>query len=351
MSPEDAVEIAKMLFGLINIVDVKEFVSYDDRNFYIKSAPPGDEDGTAAVPREFILKVNNAVDSENEAEIRAQNSMMMHLHACGIRCPVPLPDVEGQYVSSTVLKSLGGNAQRHAVRLITFLPGTLWDNIPQSEETLQVIGKFVGQVTAAMEAFHNLAAEARSHTWDLARVLDVAELTKHFEAAERREVVDGVLAKFKSVVLPRADKLRKAVIHGDINEQNLLLDPEGPEVTGLLDFGDILCSWQINEIAINMAYGMLKKEQPIVAASHLLAGYATERTVSEVEWEVLPTLVACRLAQSITLGNYSAIQDPSNKEYLLTTQESGWLCLKELWGTPVGEVLKIWKNAVAAATS
>jgi hypothetical protein len=54
------------------------------------------------------------------------------------------------------------------------------------------------------------------------------------------------------------------------------------------------------------------------------AGYATERTVSEVEWEVLPTLVACRLAQSITLGNYSAIQDPSNKEYLLTTQESGW---------------------------
>jgi Ser/Thr protein kinase RdoA (MazF antagonist) len=41
-------------------------------------------------------------------------------------------------------------------------------------------------------------------------------------------------------------------------------------VTGLLDFGDILCSWQINEIAINMAYGMLKKEQPIVAASHLL---------------------------------------------------------------------------------
>ena len=42
------------------------------------------------------------------------------------------------------------------------------------------------------------------------------------------------------------------------------------QVTGLIDFGDILHSWQINEIAITMAYGMLKKEDPVAAAGHLV---------------------------------------------------------------------------------
>lgn len=42
-----------------------------------------------------------------------------------------------------------------------------------------------------------------------------------------------MLAKFQRVVLPRAGALKKAVIHGDINEQNLLLHPDKPEVPPL----------------------------------------------------------------------------------------------------------------------
>lgn len=49
-------------------------------------------------------------------------------------------------------------------------------------------------------------------------------------------------------------------------------------MTGLLDFGDILHSWQINDIAITMAYGMLNKEAPLVAASHLLVRRALPQT-------------------------------------------------------------------------
>ena len=33
---------------------------------------------------------------------------------------------------------------------------------------------------------------------------------------------------------------------------------------------DILKTWQINEIAITMAYGMLKKDDPVAAAGHLV---------------------------------------------------------------------------------
>jgi len=276
LTQDDAVGLARQLFGFGEVAEVKEFVSYDDRNFYLKTDAPARTDWGNAT--EFILKINNAVDSEKEAEILAQNSMMLHLHAWGIRCPVPLKDVAGRYVASAVLKDLDGSAQRHSVRLLTFLPGSVWDKVPQPPETLRAIGRFVGQVSNALGGFHNPAAEARTHMWDLARVTDVTGLTRHFEQRERMEVVDAVLAKFQRVVLPRAGALKKAVIHGDINEQNLLLHPDKPEVTGLLDFGDILHSWQINDIAITMAYGMLNKEAPLVAASHLLVRRALPQT-------------------------------------------------------------------------
>lgn len=55
-------------------------------------------------------------------------------------------------------------------------------------------------------------------------------------------------------------------------------DAASAQVTGLLDFGDILHSWQINDIAITMAYGMLNKEAPLVAASHLLVRRALPQT-------------------------------------------------------------------------
>ena len=45
-----------------------------------------------------------------------------------------------------------------------------------------------------------------------------------------REVVHGILKRFRETVLPRGPELKKGVIHGDINEQNLLMHPEKPEV-------------------------------------------------------------------------------------------------------------------------
>ena len=56
----------------------------------------------------------------------------------------------------------------------------------QPPETLHAIGRFVGKVSRSLETFKHPAAESRSHVWDLARVLEVEDLTTHFESQERR---------------------------------------------------------------------------------------------------------------------------------------------------------------------
>jgi len=59
---------------------VKELVSYDDRNFYMKGTLPHHENGlqTSEIC-EFVLKILNHVDSENISFVNAQNEVMLHL--------------------------------------------------------------------------------------------------------------------------------------------------------------------------------------------------------------------------------------------------------------------------------
>lgn len=68
---------------------------------------------------------------------------------------------------------------------------------------------------------------------------------------------------------------------------------------------------------------------------------------------VLPTLVACRLACSATMGTYSYTKDPTN-EYLLEHSKPAWTSLKQwlaLDRTTLATALAAAAAAVAAPLS
>ena len=76
--------------------------------------------------------------------------------------------------------------------------------------------------------------------------------------------------QFEGEILPRLAKLRGSVIHNDANDYNLLVRGATPwerEVTGLLDFGDMVRTQTICELAIACAYAMLDKPDPLPAAA------------------------------------------------------------------------------------
>ena len=133
--------------------------------------------------------------------------------------------------------------------------------------------------------------------------------------------MDGVLADFKSIVLPLAPQLKKAVIHGDLNDQNVLIDETASAVLGVIDFGDMMHSWRVNEIAITAAYILIMLQydrsadaatppEPESALVALVQSYAALVPLTEEEWTVLPILISCRVAVSLTVGAYSSSKDP-----------------------------------------
>ena len=76
-----------------------------------------------------------------------------------------------------------------------------------------------------------------------------------------------------------------------------------------------------------------KANHALAAAALVLRGFAASYTLCEVEKRHLPTLIACRLACSATLGAFSYAQDPTNK-YLLLHAEPCWKALELFWALP-----------------
>ena len=124
--------------------------------------------------------------------------------------------------------------------------------------------------TGMCAALH--AGAVRFHMWDNANVMDVRGMAGAVAEPAHRAMVDEVLRDFETKVLPDAWKLRRGVLQNDANDQNIIVKVGGvggggglPVATpvGVIDFGDIVVSWRVNDIAIAIAYFMLGKTDPV----------------------------------------------------------------------------------------
>ena len=128
------------------------------------------------------------------------------------------------------------------------------------------------------------------------------------------------------------------VIHGDFNEQNVIVrrDSESTSVAvvGVIDFGDSEHGPYVFELAIAIMYCMLQSRivDPVDVCGYLLAGYLSRRqgALTAVERAALWPCVAARFAQSLTMGTYTYSVDPSNA-HVLATQKRGWALLRRIW--------------------
>jgi 4-aminobutyrate aminotransferase-like enzyme len=92
-------------------------------------------------------------------------------------------------------------------------------------------------------------------------------------------------------------------------------------VVGLIDFGDMVHSYTVGELAVAIAYVVLDKADPVATAARMVAGYAEEYPLTEDEIEALWGLVLMRLCMSACLAAHQHQQQPEN-EYLEISQSS-----------------------------
>ncbi|HEX6650436.1 MAG TPA: phosphotransferase [Pyrinomonadaceae bacterium] len=289
---ESAAAIADRYFGIR--ASASPLPSERDQNFLL----------TNSAREKFVLKIANALEAPEFLE--AQNLVFKHLATRVSFC---------QRVVAETVPVKGENGATHFARVVQYLPGVPLAQIkPQSSELLRDLGRKLGQLDRALADFDHPAVHRDFH-WDLANgnriVRDYGKLIRD---PALRELVSDFRIDFDTT-------LRRSVIHGDANDYNVLVNPNRMTVVGLLDFGDMVHSYTVGNLAIAIAYVVLDKADPITTARDVVEGYTSEFPLLENEIEAVWPLVLMRLCMSVCMAAYQRQQNPE-KEYLQISQQS-----------------------------
>ena len=280
--------IAEKYFGIQ--ASASELPSERDRNFLLI--------GTTG--EKFVLKIANVLEEREVLE--AQNAMMKHLAKRVSFCPRVSASVSGEEMVIV---------EGRLVRVLSYLPGKPLASVEvQSAGLLCDFGRKLGRLSRALVGFDHPAAH-RDFYWDLAKG---AQIVSEFGPRINTDWLRELIVSYRCLSV---GNLRRSVIHGDANDYNVLVD--GDEVVGLIDFGDVVYSYTVGDLAIAIAYVVLGKEDPYTAAAPVIEGYVSEFSLTDAELEALWPLVRLRLCMSVCIAAHQQAQRPEN-EYLGVSQ-------------------------------
>ena len=307
-SIDEARRIAQNLYGIQGALT--PLTSERDLNFLLHI-----ETG-----HEFVIKIANA--AEDVAFLEAQNQAMTHLTQQGITCSQVIQTKSGENIAQ--VHSVNGVT--HAVRLVSYLPGVPYGEVRRhSPELFFNLGVYLGRADRALSSFDHPAVHRDFH-WDLANAMAVVNEYKTLIAdADLRKLVERFANDFEQNVLPLLSKLRTSAIHNDANDHNVIVEggddlySRNQKIVGVIDFGDMIYSYTVAELAVAIAYAILDKPDPLQIAAFLVKGYHQENPLQGNEIASLFGLVNMRLCMSVCLAAHQIQQRPDD-EYLSISQ-------------------------------
>jgi 4-aminobutyrate aminotransferase-like enzyme/Ser/Thr protein kinase RdoA (MazF antagonist) len=277
---------------------------------------------------DYVLKIANPAETREFLEL--QNTVLDLLRGAdtGLEWPQVVPARSGERIVEA-----GG----HLIRLLTWIPGVCFAEVPHNPELLVSLGHALARMDLALAGFDHPAAHRVFH-WDL-RQAGLARAHLRLTPEARRPLVEPVFdawAKIDWRALPAS------VIHGDANDYNVLADPEGARVVSVLDFGDMVYSATVCNLAVAIAYAMLGRQDPIAAAARVVTAYREIRPLSDAELDALYPLAAARLAMSVCYCASQAAEAPDN-EYLNISNRPAWALLEQLANLPEGWPTEVFR--------
>jgi len=321
-SVNQAVRFAEQIFGLN--AAAQSLPGERDKNFLLK-----DNSG-----KQYVLKIANAED--NKSVLDFQNKAMEHIQRKSEEClcPTVFPTQEGDNIS--IVRD--SNKHPYFIRLLSFIPGTPFAGInPHSPELLYQTGAFMAKIVKALSDFSHPESE-RDVIWDMQHGLyAVEQYRQYIKKHSQQALVERFFSLYKKEAQTFLSASSKSVIHNDANDYNIIVSfPDtSPEtfgkrlIKGIVDFGDMVKTYTLCELAITCTYVMMNKEDPLAAASQIIAGYHSILPLTDNELRVLFPMIGMRLCMSVCISAFNAEQKPDN-DYLQVSSQPAWDLMKKL---------------------
>lgn len=321
-SEKQAVRFAKQIFDMN--AAAQSLPGERDRNFLLK-----DNSG-----KQYVLKIANAGD--NKSVLDFQNKAMQHIQRRSGECLCPhvFPAKEGDNIGIVH----DSNNQPYFIRLLTFIPGIPFAEAnPHSPELLYQTGEFMAKMVKALSDFSHPESE-REVIWDMQHGPQVIEkYRRYIKESSQQTLVERFFSLYQKEAQPFLSDSSKSVIHNDGNDYNIIVSSPDTSpgsfgkrsIKGIVDFGDMLKTYTLSELAITCTYVMMNKKDPLDAASQVIAGYHSKLPLTDNELRVLFPMIGMRLCMSICISSFNADKKPDN-EYLQVSSQPAWNLMKKL---------------------
>ena len=306
----DAELLAADLYGLD--VSAAPLPSERDQNFALRN-PSGEQ---------FVLKIANAEEQFEFLEL--QDQLICYLAAREL--DLEFPRIVRTKAGEAIAAIRGEDGHQHFVRLLTWIDGVCFAKVKRHDrKLLSSLGRALAQMDAGLAQFSHSAAH-RSFYWDLRNAGMARELIGLLPES-RRAMIERFFGEWEKIDW---SSLRFSVIHNDANDYNILVK-QRPEqsVNAILDYGDVVHTATVCDLAIALAYVMLDKPDPIGAAAQVVAAYHETYPLTETEVEVLYRLAVTRLCCSVCFAATQTHDAPDN-EYLNISNAPAWRLLEKL---------------------
>jgi hydroxylysine kinase len=261
--------------------------------------------------RRFVLKIASAAEPPDVTDL--PTAALLHVERIDpeFPCPRVLRNLAG--LTQSGYRDASG-AQRTA-RILTYLQGKTLRSSLRSRAQRAACGRMAARLGLALRAFSHPAAQ-RPLVWDLKHLGRTLGLLGELRDFPAKDAVAALISRIDARIRAEFGNLRQQVIHNDMNDMNVLVDPENEDVVvGIIDFGDLVHTALVADVAI-------------VAADQIDAGTGARDSISDVvmayhatapllpqELAMLNPLIAGRLLADVVIASWHRRRNPAGTHY------------------------------------
>ncbi|MBL8267775.1 phosphotransferase [Steroidobacter sp.] len=298
-SEEVVAALVRDRYGLS--AEVERLTGERDENFLVREASGS----------QYVLKIANLAEDPQVTDF--QIAALLHLQAAepDLPCPRVRLDLRGQ--TQTHFQDSDGTTR--SARMLSFLSGKPLRFAERSTAQRQSCAILAATMGRALRSFEHAGAH-RPLLWDVRHLPKLRQLLLDLPGLPGEATMLPLIDQFDSDVAPRLAALRQQVIHNDINDRNVIVQPDDDSrIAGFIDFGDMLHTALIVDVAIMIAEQITDTATLEQTANDLARAYHATVPLLDDEFALLKPLIAARMIMSVVIPSWHRQQHPSGQHY------------------------------------
>jgi hydroxylysine kinase len=299
VSPEAAQRLARDLYGLEAVAT--RLTGERDENFKL-SCPDSSQ---------YVLKIANSAEDPDITDL----STAALLHVERVDPGFPCPRIMRSRDRRTQVQYEDASGLTRTARVLTYLAGKTLRSSVRSGPQRAACGRTAARLGLALRNFAHPAAR-RPLIWDLRNVGQTRALLDELPGFPHPEGVAAVIMEIEARIAPHFERLRQQVVHNDLNDMNVLVEPADETViAGVIDFGDLAHTALIADVAIAAADQIADAASAYHSIRDLVIAYHETTPLLPAELALLNSLIAGRLLMDVVIPSWHRVMNPTGTHY------------------------------------